>query len=84
MSQAAQYALFDPETDAVASLADLPTDNTMCGYSTRGICVGNGTLYYMDGSRIAGIDLATGEKRLSAYTGGGMVSIGGQVLDADG
>lgn len=56
----------------------------MGGYSTSGICVGNGTLYYMDGSRIAGIDLATGEKRLSAYTGGGMVSNGGQVLYADG
>lgn len=77
LTQAAQYGLFDPEKDAVASLADLPTDNTMGGYSTSGICVGNGTLYYMDGSRIAGIDLATGEKRLSAYTGGGMVSNGG-------
>lgn len=84
LTQAAQYGLFDPEKDAVASLADLPTDNTMGGYSTSGICVGNGTLYYMDGSRIAGIDLATGEKRLSAYTGGGMVSNGGQVLYADG
>lgn len=84
LTQAAQYGLFDPEKDAIASLADLPTDNTMGGYSTSGICVGNGTLYYMDGSRIAGIDLATGEKRLSAYTGGGMVSNGGQVLYADG
>ncbi len=84
LSKMAQYGIFDPEKDAVASLADLPTDNDMGGYSTSSICVGNGTLYYMDGSRIAGLDLATGEKRLSAYTGGGMVTNGGQALYVDG
>lgn len=84
LTKMAQYGIFDPEKDAVASLADLPTDNTMGGYSTSGICVGNGTLYYMDGSRIAGIDLASGEKRLSAYTGGGVIANGGQTFYADG
>ena len=80
LTKMAQYGIFDPEKDALGTLTDIPTDNDMGGYSTSGICVGNGTLYYLDGSRIAGMDLASGEKRLSAYTGGGMVSNGGQAF----
>lgn len=84
LTKPAQYGLFDPEKDAVGTLADIPTDSDMGGYSTNGICVGNGTLYYMDGSRVAGLDIASGQKRVSAYTGGGMVSNGGQALYVDG
>lgn len=85
LSTPAQYALFDPEKDEAAAPADIPTDNAMGGYSTGGICVGNGTLYYMDGSRIMGLDMASGETRLSAYTGEGMFgSPGGQALYANG
>ena len=84
LTKMAQYGIFDPEKDALGTLTDIPTDNDMGGYSTSGICVGNGTLYYLDGSRIAGIDLASGEKRLSAYTGGGVIANGGQTFYADG
>lgn len=68
----AQYGAFDPEKDAVASPADIPTDSAMGGYTISGVCYGNGTLYYRDGSRVMGLDAATGKTRISAYTGEGM------------
>lgn len=67
----AQYGVFDPEKDAVDAPADIPTENEMGGYAISGICYGNGTLYYRDGSRVMGLD-AAGQSRISAYTGEGM------------
>ena len=66
LTQAAQYGLFDPEKDAVASLADLPTDNTMGGCSTSGILweTARCTIWTAPASRAS--TLATGEKRVSA------------------
>lgn len=81
----AQYARFDPEADALIDPKPIPTENTMGGYAISGLVAGNGSLYYMDGSHVMGLDTATGETRLSAYTGQGMYgSSSGQRLFADG
>lgn len=69
-----EYGLFDPEADAFTPLGSLSVEGIMGGYSIAGL-VGDAeknSLYYFAGSRIMGCDLATGETRVSAYTGEGM------------
>lgn len=87
LAVAAQYAVFDPEKDVVETSADIQTDNTLGGYAISGLCYGKDSLFYRDGSRVMGLDLATGETRVSAYTGEGMYggSVSGtETMYADG
>lgn len=86
LSAAAQYGVFDPEKDALESTGDIKTENTLGGYAISGLCYGANTLYYRDGSRVMGLDITTGESRISAYTGEGMYGnmSGGITLYAEG
>ncbi len=68
----AQYALLDPEQGTLGTATDLPSEGEFGGYNIGGLCAGGGSVFYLDGSRVRGIDLGTGEVRLSAYTGQGM------------
>ncbi|NLO84069.1 MAG: extracellular solute-binding protein [Clostridiales bacterium] len=81
----AKIAVFDPESNKIVSSTTLQSEDSMDGYYTTGICYADGQVYYRDSTRIKALDMATGEVRLSAYTGdtpyGGMNV---NVLYADG
>ncbi|MEG1360188.1 MAG: ABC transporter substrate-binding protein [Clostridia bacterium] len=88
LANAGQYGIFDPAADAVTEPVDLKTNSQYGGFGLSGFCYGNGSLFYKDGSKIIGIDMATGETRNAAYTGGGLYDSigagGGTVLYASG
>lgn len=67
----AQLVVFDPQSGEIVSTTELQSDGEMDmgGYYTTGICYTDGQVYFRDSTRIKGLDMATGEVRLSAYTG---------------
>ena len=69
-----EYGVFDPAADTFESLGTIQTSSLLGGYAISGMrySAANDTLYYFSGSRIEGLTLATGETRVSAYTGEGM------------
>ena len=71
---ASDYGTFDPKADAYAQLGEIVTDSLLGGYAINGMVYSaeKDSLYYVNGSRIEGLTLATGETRTSAYTGEGM------------
>ncbi len=82
---ASEYGTFDPVADAFSPLGTFATDSLLGGYAISGTAYSaqNDTLYYISGSRIEGLTLATGEKRVSAYTSEGMFgTMGGSVNTA--
>lgn len=79
---ASEYGVFDPAADSFAAMGTFETDSMLGGYAISGLAYSaqNETLYYIAGSRIMGLALATGEKRISAYTSEGMFgAMGGTV-----
>lgn len=72
VSDAAQCAVFDPQKDVLEKTFDIESEGILGGYSISGLCYGNGKAYYRDGGRVMGMDIATGETQISAYTGEGM------------
>ncbi len=71
---APEYGLFDPEADVFTSLGKLETDSRFGGMNVSGLAGDPATnnIFYFAGSRVMGIDLSTGESRVSAYTGEGV------------
>ncbi|MEA5013917.1 MAG: hypothetical protein VB099_05105 [Candidatus Limiplasma sp.] len=71
-----QYGLLDPETDVFTVLGGFPQEkDSFFASFVNGIC-GNpqeDTLYYTSGGRIMGLNVSTGETRVSAYSGEGMM-----------
>lgn len=70
----AEYGWFDPKADAFEKLGELKAGGNIGGMGTSGLAAnpaGN-ALFFSMGSRIMGLDVATGESRISAYTGEGM------------
>ena len=68
----ASLALYDPETGTLGTEWPVTTDSQMGVYNLSGFCSDGQKVYYMDGSRIMGIDPETGESKIAAYTGEGM------------
>ena len=69
-----EYGTFDPATDTFTSLGQIKTDGLLGGYSVSGLLydAAKDSIYYVSGSRIEGLTLASGETRVSAYTSEGM------------
>lgn len=65
----ASIGIFDPETDTLGPTISLETDETIEGIYITSICYEDDRLYYRDSARVMCMDLATGEKHVSAYTG---------------
>ena len=84
----ALYGLFDPLADSFTELGALQANGDMGGYLTGGLCTDpdGDALYYALGGRVMGLDMGTGEFRISAYTGKDMFfgADGGVTLFADG
>ena len=76
-----EYGTYDPKTDAFTLLGEIKSDGTFGGYAVSGFSYSaeNDTLYYTNGSHVEGLTIATGETRISAYTGGGMLGDLGSV-----
>lgn len=72
---ASGYGTFDPATDTLAPLGEIKADGVLGGYAISGLVysAANDTAYYISGSRVEGMTVATGETRTSAYTGEGML-----------
>lgn len=68
----ASLALYDPETGTLGTEWPVTTDSQMGVHNLSGFCSDGQKVYYMDGSRIMGIDPETGESKIAAYTGEGM------------
>ena len=68
----ATLAIFDPETGTLGTEWPVTTDSQMGVYNLSGFCSDGQKVYYMDGSRVMGIDPETGESKIAAYTGEGM------------
>lgn len=82
---AATIGIYDPQSDAVESIVSLESEDTLAGDYISGISYIDGQLYYQDSSRIMGMDMATHEKRISAYTGSSRYSgMNQRVCSADG
>ena len=82
---ASEYGTFDPAADTFTSLGQIKSDGLLGGYSISGLLysAASDTAYYISGSRIEGMTVATGETRTSAYTSEGMFgSVGGNVSTA--
>ncbi|MDD3336114.1 MAG: hypothetical protein PHI98_11460 [Eubacteriales bacterium] len=71
-SQVGELAVFDPETDTLGASYPVEAEGSFGGLVVGGLCYGNQTAYYINGSKIMGVNMATGESRISAYTGEGM------------
>lgn len=71
---ASEYGVFDPAADTFTTLAPFATDSMLGGYAVSGMAYSalNDTLYYLNGSRIEGVTVSSGEKRTSAYSSEGM------------
>lgn len=67
----ASLALYDPETGTLGTEWPVTTDSQIDVYNLRGFCSDGQKVYYMEGSRIMGVDPTTGESRIAAYTGEG-------------
>lgn len=72
LSDAGICAVFDPEKDAVETSYPITTDSQFGGMMIGGFCYGNNSVYYTAGSKIMGLNMTTGESRVSAYTASGM------------
>ncbi|NLO84070.1 MAG: extracellular solute-binding protein [Clostridiales bacterium] len=70
LSQNAQLMVFDPQKDAAVSQVEITSETSMGGYGVAGLCAGDKGVFYRDGARVKGMDMATGTSRISAYTGG--------------
>ncbi|NLO84091.1 MAG: carbohydrate ABC transporter substrate-binding protein [Clostridiales bacterium] len=70
----AQIAVFNPQNESLQNPIVLETDTTMGGLYTSNLCSAGDQAYYFDGARIKGLDLETGDIRISAYTGDGEYS----------
>ena len=68
------YGTFDPAKDVYTQLGNIAGDGVLGAYSVSGMVYGaaSGTLYYVNGSRVEGVDIATQTTRTSAFTGEGM------------
>ena len=68
------YGTFAPATDTYTSLGDIAGSKMLGGYAIGNMVYSptNDSLYYLNGSRIEGLTLSTGETRVSAYTSEGM------------
>lgn len=72
LKSAGELAVFDPEKDAAESSHPISTDSQYGGMTVGGFCYGNGSAYYINGSKVMGMDMTSGEVRTSAYTAAGM------------
>lgn len=70
LSQNAQLMVFDPAKDAAVSQIEIISETSMGGYNVAGLCAGDKGVFYRDGARVKGMDMATSTPRISAYTGG--------------
>lgn len=77
-----EYGFFDPQQDAFEKIGELGGEGIYSGFTSEGLCGDplTDTMYHIQGSRLVGINMATGESRISAYTGEGMVGMGGNVM----
>ena len=79
------YGTFDPAGDTYTQLGTIAVEGVLGAYTINGMVYGGdtGSLYYVNGSRVEGLDIATQATRASAYTGEGMFgNIGGNTASA--
>lgn len=75
------YYVYHMDSDSAEALGDFQVEGELGGYGINGAHYDaqTDTLFYMMGSRVMAITLSTGESRVSAYTGegilGGMLQI---------
>ncbi len=69
------YGTFDIASETYTQLGEFAGEGALGAYSVSGMvyAADTGSLFFIDGGRIEGIDMATGETRTSAYTGEGML-----------
>lgn len=69
MGSLGQCAVFDADTNAMDAVLSIPADGTPDTASLNGFCYGDGSIFYTSGAHIMGLNISTGESRISAYTG---------------